>query len=329
LKLLKKESHDTMKLILYKLRLKGPIHLGEREGWLEGGNTFIHSDTLFSGFCHAFYLLFGETEVKGLIKRFNNDDPDFIVSSAFPYWQGALYFPVPKNQLSTNKEILKIEFIEKAAFERLMNGEKLEKIIGSFKTIPQKGVQRYPWSLENIPRIGLSRLHNHPGDMFFHFGQVWYKADAGLFFLVKYLNNEFQPKFEASLRLLADEGIGGDRSSGKGLFIMETPFEMEITVPTDFNGIISLSLYYPKDQSETVGIKDGFYDLIERKGYIYSPYGSSLRRRSIRMFAEGSVFSKAPERKGKLVPVKPAKFIHHEVYRCGYLLTLPYAMESK
>ncbi len=325
-----------MKFTLCKLKPKGPIHLGERERWLEGSNTFIHSDTLFSAFCHAFRLLHDEEELKNLIRRFNENRPDFLISSAFPYWGDLLYFPVPKNQLSTEKEVVKVEFVEKAGFERLLKGEKLEELINEVKTIPRQKKEseegmaerepRYPWELDNVPRVGLGRLDNHPGERFFHFGQVTYREDAGLFFLVKYLTNEFSPKFEATFHLLADEGIGGDRSSGKGLMEKPTFEEVEIDTPLNGNWIVSLSLYYPKDETETSGIKEGFYDLIERKGYIYSPYGSSLRRRSIRMFAEGSVFPKEPEREGRLVPVEPEIFQHHEVYRYGYIFSLPCKM---
>uniref|UniRef100_A0A7C6A820 CRISPR system Cms protein Csm4 n=1 Tax=candidate division WOR-3 bacterium TaxID=2052148 RepID=A0A7C6A820_UNCW3 len=314
-----------MKFTLCKLKPKGPLHLGEREGWLEGSNTFIHSDTLFSGFCHAFQLLYKDLE--NHLKEFEINNPPFLISSAFPYWRDTLYFPTPKNQLPKEKDAKKVNFVDKNGFERLLRGEKLEEIIKEVKTIPQKEKPFVPWELDNIPRVGLGRLDSHPGDRFFHFGQVSYREDAGLFFLIRFLNDEFRPKFEATVRLLADEGIGGDRSSGKGLFEKPNFEVIEIDAPAEANGIISLSLYYPKDEKELVGIKSAFYDLIERKGYVFSPYGSSLRRRSIRMFTEGSVFPKEPEKMGKLVSVKPEAFKKHQVYRYGYIFTLPCKME--
>lgn len=318
-----------MKLTICQFRPKGPLHLGEREGWLEGTNTFIHSDTLFSAFLNAFLLLFGKKELENLIGKFKNYEPPFLISSAFPYWQESLFFPVPKNQISIEKKVKKIEFVEQKGFEELLQGKRLDNFLDKLKTIPQEEEPHYPWDIENVPRVGLSRFDNHPGERFFYFGEVNYKENAGFFFLIKYLNKEFKDKFEATIRLLADEGIGGDRSSGKGFFELLTFKEIEIKVPENADGVITLSLYYPKDESEIIGIKNGFYELLERKGYIYSPYCKTLRRKSIRMFVEGSIFPKPPERLGKLVSVKPDIFTIHEVYRYGYIFDLPCKLEVK
>lgn len=316
-----------MQFTLCKLKPRGPLHLGEREGLLEGSSTIIHSDTLFSAFCHAFQLLYGDTQLINLIQKLENKEPYFLISSMFPYWGKSLYFRIPKNQyqMSVTKK-MKVEFIEKTGLEQLLHGEKLDKVIDARVTIPRKEDQYVPWDLENIPRVGLSRLDNSTGERFFHFGQVRYHEDAGFFFLVKYLNRAFQNKFEATIRLLADEGFGGDRSSGKGM--METPiFEpLEIDTPVQGNGVMTLSLYY-SGETETDGIKDGFYDLIERKGYIYSPYGSNLRRRSVRMFTEGSVFPTKLTRVGQLVDVTPEIFQKHKVFRYGYIFALPCHLE--
>ncbi|MCX7837764.1 MAG: type III-A CRISPR-associated RAMP protein Csm4, partial [candidate division WOR-3 bacterium] len=257
-----------MNFTVCQFKPKGPFHLGEREGWLEGTNTFIHSDTLFSAFLNAFLLLFGEKELENLISSFENNEPPFLISSAFPYWQDLLFFPVPKNQISIEKKVKKIEFVEQRGFEELLKGKRLDNLLNGLKKIPQDEEPYYPWSVENVPRVGLSRFDNHPGERFFYFGQISYKDNAGLFFLIKYLNKSFKDKLEATMRLLADEGIGGDRSSGKGLFELLNFREIEIKVPDDADGVITLSLYYPKDESEIKGIEKGFYELLERKGYI-------------------------------------------------------------
>ncbi|MEO0102880.1 MAG: type III-A CRISPR-associated RAMP protein Csm4 [candidate division WOR-3 bacterium] len=313
-----------MRFHICYLKPKGPIHLGEKEGNLEGSLTFIHSDTLFSAFCSAFHLLYGKDELEKLLKNFEDKKPDFLISSAFPYWGNRLFFPILLHQTFVKKGVKKVQFIEKDGFEELLIGERE----GDWQTIPTDKEPYYPWELENIPRVALGRLDNHPGENFFHFGQTTYRDDAGLFFIIRYQNENFQTKFEAAMRLLADEGIGGDRSSGKGL--MEKPIfqEIELNVPEEGDGIITLSLYYP-NEDEVSNLANGFYNLIERKGYIYSPYGSSLRRRSVRMFSEGSVFPKEPEKIGKLVSVTPNIFPHHQVYRYGYLFALPCKMGIK
>ncbi|MCX7994984.1 MAG: type III-A CRISPR-associated RAMP protein Csm4 [candidate division WOR-3 bacterium] len=320
-----------MKFSICRLKPKGPFHLGERENWREGSAEFIHSDTLFSAFCHSYLLLYSKEELEAILARFDAGNPPFIISSAYPCWQGIYYFPVPKNQLPATKEAKKIQFIEKSGFEKLVNGIKLEDILSESQTIPAKNEPYHPWIVDNVPRVSLSRYSNHPVEDggYFHFGLVYYRENAELFFLIKYNDLNIRKKLEAALRLMAEEGIGGDRSSGKGIMYPPVFEEIDVSIPDGADGIVSLSLYYPKDDNEINKITDGFYELIERKGYIYSPFGVSLRRKSIRMFTEGSVFPANPSKIGRLVNIKPEIFVHHNVYRYGFMFGLPCRLELK
>jgi CRISPR-associated protein Csm4 len=72
------------------------------------------------------------------------------------------------------------------------------------------------------------------------------------------------------------------------------------------------------------------YVLQQRGGWIASPSsGRQLRRQSVNMFAEGSVFPVEPE--GKLADVTPGNFDQtphgHKVYRSGIALSLPIKVE--
>jgi CRISPR-associated protein Csm4 len=320
-----------MKLSVCNLKPKGPLHLGERENWREGSGIYIHSDTLFSAFCHCYQFLYSTEELEKLLKLFEDNQPPFLFSSAFPCWKGLYYFPVPLNQFPGTKEVKKIKFIEKAGLEKLLAGEKIESLISDYRCIPSHEKPAEPWVIENTPRVSLNRRSNHPLEEggFFHFGLVFYHPDdAELYFLIQYKNSDYKKRVEATIRLIADEGIGGDRSSGKGLFHYPVFSEINLDIPSEYDGIMTLSLYFPNDD-ELTGIKDGFYELIERKGYIYSPVNVSLRRKSERMFTEGSVFPKSPERKGKLVNVTPNIFTNHSVYRYGLIFALPCKLESK
>lgn len=316
-----------MKFTACILKPKGPLHLGERENRREGSSIIIRSDTLFSAFCHAYLLLYGDDELSKLLNLFLNDNPPFIFSSTFPYWRDTYYFPVPKNQLPKTKEFKKIQFIEKSGFELLLQGKLLEDVVTNVKCIPSNTKPYVPWIVDNVPRVSLNRFSNHPLEDggFFHFGEVFYYDDVNLFFLIKYIDLSYQQQIDSALRLLADEGIGGDRSSGKGLFHTPTFQEIDITATPD-NGIVSLSLYYPKE-NEITKIQEGYYEFIERKGYIYSPYCKSLRRKSVRMFTEGSVFLSQPARCGALVDVTPELYKKHPVYRYGLIFSLPCKME--
>lgn len=318
-----------MKFRLCKLTFKSPLHLGERENIREGTGIFIHSDTLFSAFCHNYLLLYGKARLESVLQKFLEDAPPFLMSSAFPWWKNDFYFPIPKNQILKDKKLKKILFVEKAGFERLLLGESLEELKDTIKTIPNLKVKgdepKTPWRTTDVPRVGLSRLTNHPGENYFHFGEVSYDKGSGLFFLIDFKDNAFEKEFQATLNLMADEGIGGDRSSGKGLFRKPQFEEIEFNLPRA-NGIVSLSLYYP-EQNELTDIRNGYYELKERKGYIYSPYGQSLRRKSLRMFGEGSVF---PGRKnGQIVNLTPKVFESHKIYRYGFCFSLPCKLKAE
>ena len=311
-----------MKFTLAKLKPRGPFHIGERESWYEGSKPFVSSDTLFSALCHCYYLLYGDLD--SFLKGFLEGKPPFLVSSTLPYWRDDYFFPVPKNQIPQDKELRKVQFVDISGLERLLSGERLENILPEIGAIPMNG--GYPWQMDNVPRIGLSRLSNHPGENFFYFGQVTYSDDAGLFVLIDFREERAEKKFMACLNLLAHEGMGGDRTCGRGLFEKPEFSEIELPSISHPDATYSLSLYYPTE-NELSGISEGYYEIEERKGYMYSPYGKSLRRRPVRMFSEGSVFPGDTGRTGGLVDVTPDAFGVHRVYRYGFLFPLPCKME--
>lgn len=304
---------------IVKLRPRGSFHIGERENWREGSKVYIPSDTIFSALCYCYLLLYGEVE--SFLKGFIDSNPPFLISSAFPFVKETLFFPIPKNQISRDKEVRKIKYIDLHGLERLLNGKKIDDIKDEVRTIPP-----FPWEIENVPRIGLNRWTNHPGENFFYFGQVTYKSDTGLFLFIEFKESSFKSKLIATLNLLAQEGLGGDRTVGRGFFYKPEILEIKIHTTKFFDGIYSLSMYSPL-QEEIMGIERGFYEIEERKGYIFSPFCQSLRRRSIRLFTEGSVFPSEPKRVGKIVDVTPDAFDTHKVYRYGYIFSLPCKLE--
>jgi CRISPR-associated protein Csm4 len=92
------------------------------------------------------------------------------------------------------------------------------------------------------------------------------------------------------------------------------------------NHFVTLSLYYPMKEDIAM-LKEGYYELVSRGGWIYSPDAKNLRRRKVRMFSEGSVFKFRAELNsglyGGLADVKPDEFAEHEVYRYGYAFAVP------
>ncbi len=307
---------------IVKMRPKGPLHLGEREV-LEGSASLPHADTVFSALCHAWILLYGEPNWLSQ----NNSFPPFKISSAFPWFGNKFFLPVPLSFIPRQKEEKKVAYLAITLWERLAHGEEIDFsahqndiIQSSGKILINSSLSKRVWVYEERPRVGLSSLSAHPGERFFHFGEVWFAKEAGLYFLVE-TSEEIWEKLQGVFRLVADEGIGGDRSVGCGLFEAPEFDTLSIRVPNSLFQML-VSTYYPRDD-ELEGLENGYYELIERAGYVYSPYGQSLRRAKVRLFRAGSVFPCVHPREGKLVEVTPSAFKLHKVFRYGIFMGLP------
>jgi CRISPR-associated protein Csm4 len=121
---------------------------------------------------------------------------------------------------------------------------------------------------------------------------------------------------------MCDEGIGGYRTAGKGQFAQpDFSHNVMLDLPESPDGSLMLSIYYPTE-AESQGLSDGLYDMVPRRGYVFSPTTHSLRRKEVSMFSEGSVFP-GNGRTGKLVDVTPDGFSDHNVYRYGLAFGVP------
>jgi len=325
-----------MEYLLVKLKPRSFFHIGEREGWFEGSKIYISSDTIFSALCHCHLLLYNE--VDSFIESFCSSEPPFLISSAFPYWDSNLYFPLPKNQFIRDDKLKKIAFVNLKLLLRLLEGEVIADLQEEISLDPELDYlprlylqenpkPHLPWIVENIPRVALNRFTNHPGENFFFFGQVKYLENAGLFILVHIKKKEWAKKIKALFRLLSEEGLGGDRSSGKGLFYPLEFQSIEIKEIPGANSSYAASVYFPTS-SELADLVKSFYQLELRRGYIYSPANKSYRRRSIRVFTEGSIFP-GLNRVGTLVDITPEIFKVHRIYRYGLLFSIPCKMEER
>lgn len=297
------------------LKPKGPLHLGQREGMREGTETIIHSDTLFSAFCHSFLLLYGRQALEDLLSSFQTDPP-IRLSSAFYFHQGRYYFPVSLNQLPQDKDQKKIRLVEKKEFENLLAGKPIDEATASYK-LPDGAIKTH-----DVPKVTVARLTGTAAEEggFYHLGQVWLKDTA--FFFIYNVHPNWDEKFKGAVRLMCDEGVGGYRAIGKGQFEQPEFRQIDVQSPPNSDAQIMLSLYYPAPD-ETAGLADGYYQLLPRRGYVFSPENRSYRRKTVLLFAEGSVFP-GVTRKGMLIDVTPENVpLNHRVYRYGLAFALP------
>jgi len=335
-----------MEFSVVKLEPRSSFHIGERGVGLEGTFTIIHSDTLFGAICNAIKLLYGMEEVEKIINSFKEGKPPFLISSAFIYVDDIYTLPLPlslnwKNYFSDFdivKQLKKIKFITKSIFEDIVQEEsnirryiEIEKQkdhveINGIKKGILFPIDEYPdmdiYVTTEIPRVVLDRITN--ASNIYYFGEVQFSKKCGFYFLIDFRDKSIRKKFKAAINLLGDEGIGGKRSSGKGLF--KPKFEkIQFDLPNSDN-FVALSLIYPKKDELTPIIK-GFYELLLRGGWAYSSDLKDIRRKTIRMIAEGSVLR--GKITGKIIDVTPGREeLPHQLYRYGHSFLIPWCSKN-
>jgi CRISPR-associated protein Csm4 len=355
-----KQEFDVVKLIP-----QSPFHLGEHGIGLEETTAFIHSDTLVAAIISAWVKFYGEAHLPPYfqVKPDVDDDafaqktPPFLISSAFPYVRDCYFFPRPLMALepegetpeNISKLLKKASFISKTIFDAYIAEEaseppraKPDPKTGQRDNLIQKNrlqvtaKEKYAlqsladangeimvFTEQEVPRVTPDRITS--ASNIFYFARILFGKDCGYFFLIRYLDENIKLKFRTVMRLLGEQGLSGDRSSGHGRFTPDftaPPITFEIP-HDDPNHFISLSLLYPTCDNLRNGLLDGnaAYDFIVRDGWFYSPksHQSHIKRRQKRrMFTEGSVFCGAPDcRYGTVANVKPPDFSGHAVFRWG------------
>jgi len=318
-----------MKYEIVKLFFSSPLHIGEREGLMEDSNFIIHSDTLFSAICYAFRALYGKKALEELLNLCINNPP-FLLSSAFPFFKGNLLFPIPLNFKIPEEDFKaykKLQLIPQELWSEFCNRKPLRKdgyeFIQDKKAIlPRNEVRELKdknyciWEEREIQRVSLDRITSTSN--IFNFREMSFKENSGLFFFIDWKNTSFSRKIEASIRLLGEDGIGGDRGIGKGVFTTEFS-EYEIN-DAEGNDYLLLSLFFPS-QNEMEDF-DGTYDFKLRGGFVFSFDNTTRRKKYIRMLKEGSVIKKRRPI-GSFVDITPEGFKEHKVYRYGYAFSIP------
>jgi len=196
------------------------------------------------------------------------------------------------------------------------------------------------WSTQVRPRVALDRVNS--ASQIWHIGSVHFHRGCGLWFAADFnskLGPDFRQKFESCLRLLGDTGIGGERGGGYGLFEFTSSVQA-LPSASNAKAFLTLAPLCPRNADELnrlVGGGDPFYEIITRRGWISSREGSTLRRKTVWMFSEGSVFPGSDStRAGALTRVTPKIWEEdandalekHPVFRYGYAFPVGFKQEA-
>ncbi|MUH00033.1 type III-A CRISPR-associated RAMP protein Csm4 [Scytonema sp. UIC 10036] len=278
----------TWKLIKLKFE-RCPAHFGELGIGMESTTERVHSDTLFSAWMSSFARLY-PNEIDALFNRFHDDAlPAIRISSTFIYREtdkGTIYylprplkFPVnypQDNDLEFFKTYKKLNYLPLKVWQRWYQGEGFtsadrQELIARTNgakggNLDAEGTFDYKqaFKIEKVPKIAVDR--NTRATNLYHTAFVYFEWNqngnsiqslSGLYFLLHFHQDdvELATRLEDALKLLGEEGLGGERSSGAGRFKVEWN-----DIPSDWQSVVEhpdtltshylISLFWEDDVSQ-------------------------------------------------------------------------------
>lgn len=337
-----------MNVILFYPKDYAQFRLGE--GSLDETGELLHSDTLFSALANIYALAFEKAD--NFVQFVENGKLKFssgLFGLELVKEQTHIYF-VPKPELNyqtyDRKKIKRVKYVSLGALQiisSMMHSETLSTDINihAFHDISGK------FLLDSKERVGYnlkseSFLHIQTSpkvfvrkevkkDNFYHESNLQFlpiQSDKGeiiargffyVFFEHSLSETEFQ-EFQAAVRILADEGIGGSRSTGCGQ-ISRVQFG-KAAIPVIGKLHLGLSLVSPKNDEEFKAATQ--YDLVIRGGGSIGENGDYKKhRKRARFIREGAIFNSVVQ--GKLVDVSPDEnTLPHKVLRNGINFSIPF-----
>jgi CRISPR-associated protein Csm4 len=281
--------------------------------------SYIPSDTLFSALISA---LAGAGDDKG-IHTLIEEEP--VMSSIFPFVREELLLPRPQaaadraegaagiQERSAAKKVKKSSFVPRHLFDEIVSGRGLTYLDVS------NIVEDYRYAvLKMKPQVRLwTGAESEP----YYVAALHFYRDCGLWFMVDGSESVITAVTKA-VSLLADQGIGGERSCGYGRFtftVEKPPVWLQEKIPETASEtgkkLILMSRATPRaDEIEAVAESSMGYSLIQSRGWMTSPDGQSYLRLPVWQFTEGSVFG--AQFRGGLMDVTPSDvFNEYTVYR--------------
>ena len=283
----------------------------------------IHSDRLFGAFLSAISELF-PSEIDEILNRFNNNNPPFLISSAFPVLvvndDKIRFFPkLIDNEIKSFdqtilKDFNKVEYIEEEIFLKIINGKLSQMDIllnyGNYirlnNLLLSKEYDKKIEIVSNItPHNSINRFSNET-KIFYSDGYI-YGKNTELFFFINIFDESYTSLIKSCLKFLKDRGFGRDISTGKGQFdyeIDENDFHFDNEMGNTDN-FITLSRFIPSGDDLKYINEDCFYEIQSKRGIDKS----GDKRSRVHFFKEGSTFNYHKKFHGKIVNVgkyKPA-----------------------
>jgi CRISPR type III-A-associated RAMP protein Csm4 len=324
--------------LLIRLRPTGPWRIGPDSGDRDRVDRVFHSDSLYSACTSAMSQL-------GLLEEWLDAtaravEPAVRLGSLFPF-QGDTLYVTPPNTLWPPQASSKIRwkgarFVPLSVVESLVAGRPISEdrwlIDGASECLVPMATPPGPGPFRVSVRSNAAADRNGAAVAPHSTACLEFTPSSGLWTIAAFSDSSARERWTAPLtaavRLLADSGLGGERSRGWGRAEMPEITAGELPgLLLRFSGHQSgvpawwlLSLFHPAS-SDWVDWSQGNYALTTRGGRIESSAGWGEGKKSTRMVTEGSVIVAAAEPRGGATDVAPDGFAH-PVYRAGFALAI-------
>ncbi len=280
------------------------------------------SASLFGAISNAIFELYGEEELNAFFETF--EVGEISISSIFPMISHenieVFFFPRPilaferkegKNESGEGidrKKVKRVKWLSLKVFEKFLStierdedgkyhhscelgeyeifwGDKFCAFKGE---LPKDVIEKpHCFDVKEFPHVSIDRL-TYSSSLFFT-ESIFVSSPLAFFFLCRCFSDKWRKKLESAIRFLADEGFGGGRNEGKGIFAHVEVEEKEIFKKVeDPLGYVGLSLVYP-DRRELGKLVS--FSLVKKDGFVYAGGGRSLKKSRLMMLSEGCFYS--------------------------------------
>ncbi len=322
-----KNEMKVVKLYPYK---NTKFHFGKVS--LDVDDTIFHSDSLFSALVNLWVKLFGDSQVKEFIDSFPKisslfygykvDDDNELFFLPRP-----LFFPIPKILAKKDRKLTKkVKFISLGVYELSFNGnwEQVEDVIINndkdciYLKKECKNMNLTLFSSDVDEKVSIDRQRGTSKDEHLYTISSIIPDDKTFFYFLYDGESKLFSQLLKNIEVMNTNkcislALGGELSIGYGS--LDSIAIKAVTLPSKDSGFFTnLSVVFPtKDEIE----KAKAYTLLERKGWVYL---STLRKKPLYAFAEGSIFQGNVE--GNIVNVSPSKNLPAFRYGKAFLIPL-------
>jgi CRISPR-associated protein Csm4 len=341
-----------------RLKFKSSVTFSSGKPDYARGQDHLCSDTIKSAMASAVVKLKG---ADGLMDFWNG----FHVSSAFPFVGEEHLLPIPlkgfrvrvqgqDDPVKSRKKIARLRYLGKTLFEQGLQGKAIMLVesqissdgsMASANPWPQNVGARPEFNRATTQRVNVNSGNDDPelGSAYdpepFFLEQHFASEKTGWYFLVQLKDTQDTATLDlvrAAMRLLEDEGLGTAKSRGMGHFTWEIQaWDLQVPQAEEATHCLNLSLYCPQKEELTPTFFDeAAWALLKRGGHIAvtdQQDAMRLRKKSVFMLTEGSVFPKFPMLQGRYVDLQPdnkALWQAHPILREGQPIFLPFVIHQ-